>query len=634
MKLKKIEVVNFRSIAEMDIYPTPSCQGFVGINESGKTNILKAIALLSPDRGIDKNDARIEDADEEHGQNSYVEYFFSLDKSDMDKIVMALLEKIYVDSSLPMIPLNGRLISISDFFSAKNTGLHFCNISAETKTSRYYRLNKDEIVSIPELKKAKDSSTSQITSKTKQTILLSQYRFVEKTCIDEAHLSLFADCTTNDLNIVFGSIMSEYVAGNLPKVIYWEYNPQFLLPPSISIESFKQAPNSCLPLKSMFSLAGYDDVKTAIESALSGRKHALSNILRKVSAKSTEYLHKVWSDYKQVRFELKENGSNIDIIIIDAGNYFDCDQRSDGFKRFVTFLLALSAPVNNGEIENSIIVIDEPDLGIHILGQKNLLHELKRISLKNLVFYSTHSIFMIDKAVPDSHFIVAKSKGITNIEQVSTSNLTDDEVIYNALGYSIFEALKQKNIIFEGWSDKRVFEVVIKSKRRGKPSGKLDDIGFVHSTGVRGIIGIAKDLELANREYFVISDSDNPAIDKRNDYTEKEQCVGAWYFYNEIVQGIHTLEDFILHDSYKDSIAMIRENHTELVDFDYAAFKSIVFRREEYIRKWIGLSIKGGNEVKAILKELKDHLYTNLKATDVEKDYITFLVELRKRSLI
>ena len=302
-----------------------------------------------------------------------------------------------------------------------------------------------------------------------------------------------------------------------------------------------------------------------------------------MSKKSSEYLRKVWKDYKNVSFELRINGENIDIHIKDANNFYDCEQRSDGFKRFVTFLLALSAPVNNGEISNAIIIIDEPDTGIHIKGQKNLMQELIRISKNNLVFYSTHSIFMIDREDPSRHFIVSKTNEVSKISQVTSSNYTDDEVLFNALGYSIFETLKPKNIIFEGWADKKLFITALASTK-GKALTGLKDFGYVHASGVKTIIGVAKDLELANRAYVVISDSDGPAKQKRREYDEKEICTGEWYAYDELMPEIYTLEDFIKHSALKKAILKIAEKYPELQEFNVENIDGVKYKREERIK--------------------------------------------------
>ena len=552
MKLKSIEIVNFRSISNVTISPEPSCQGFVGINESGKSNILKAISTLAEERELSKDDTRIEGSDEERDQKAFIEYLFELSASEMQIIVDGLLEKIYCEKTLPEISFsNGKKITIPDFFLRKNTGIYKCNIITGKKYAQYYSLNKNEMIVLPRLKKKLPTSNiNSIVSNSGNAVSLENYDFIEADAINPDNDSLFQKCNTEDLNKLFGKIICKYVEENLPLVIYWKYDSKYLLPNSIAFEEFKNNPDSCLPLKSMFNLAGYDDINDLLTKTLEQRSNRLTNILNNVSKKSSEYLHKVWRDYKNVSFELRKNGANIDIHIHDAENFYACEQRSDGFKRFITFLLALSARVNNGEISNAIIVVDEPDLGIHILGQKNLVQELIKISKNNLVFYSTHSIFMIDRLEPSRHFIVSKKKEITTIDQVAESNYTDDEVIFNALGYSIFEALRPKNILFEGWSDKKVYDLAIKTAK-GKRIGAFDNVGRVHSTGVKNIVNIAKNLELANREYFVISDSDEPAKNKRKEYAEKEQCIGKWYLYEEFKPGIHTLEDFISHSAFK-----------------------------------------------------------------------------------
>ncbi len=74
MKLNKINIKNFRSIEEMELILEPRCQIFVGINESGKSNILKAISLLSQDIELDIDDSRILGANEEQAQGKRIKF--------------------------------------------------------------------------------------------------------------------------------------------------------------------------------------------------------------------------------------------------------------------------------------------------------------------------------------------------------------------------------------------------------------------------------------------------------------------------------------------------------------------------------------------------------------------------------
>ena len=47
-------------------------------------------------------------------------------------------------------------------------------------------------------------------------------------------------------------------------------------------------------------------------------------------------------------------------------------------------------------LNNALLLIDEPSTGLHPSSERNLLKELVKISNENYLVYSTHSIFMID----------------------------------------------------------------------------------------------------------------------------------------------------------------------------------------------------------------------------------------------
>ena len=59
MKLSRVEIKNFRSIKKVDVHFDPTCRILVGINESGKSNILRALSLLDPLQPVDAADIRL-----------------------------------------------------------------------------------------------------------------------------------------------------------------------------------------------------------------------------------------------------------------------------------------------------------------------------------------------------------------------------------------------------------------------------------------------------------------------------------------------------------------------------------------------------------------------------------------------
>ncbi len=59
MRLHHVDIQNFRSIANLTITFEPSCRILVGINESGKSNILYALRLLDPNIPSTNDDRRL-----------------------------------------------------------------------------------------------------------------------------------------------------------------------------------------------------------------------------------------------------------------------------------------------------------------------------------------------------------------------------------------------------------------------------------------------------------------------------------------------------------------------------------------------------------------------------------------------
>ena len=633
MRLNKIHIVNFRSIRDMEITTNPSCQIFIGVNESGKSNILKAISLLSPSRNIDKKDRREVGMTEEKYQEAYIEYQFEMDKKDMEINYGEILHQIYTKDKFPKIVLSDKVMEIEDYYANYDKVSYICDLNEGERRINYELEEEACFVKLADFVKKKEGVTvDSILDTDGNPIHINDHFLFNSTNIEDGRMDLFEEATLEDLNCLYTKAVMDNVGYNLPDVIFWEYNNENVLPQSVNLQEFMKSPDICVPLKEMFLLAGYTNINEVLSQAIEQDSVArFRNISKCVSNRSTEYLNKVWKDYEKISFELQIYGDKIDISILDEENYYSCDARSDGFKRFVTFLLLLSAKVENSEIKDAIIVIDEPDIGLHIKGQKNLVEELLKISKNNLVFYSTHSIFMIDNKRADRHFMVQKKSEITTITRAGNSNYTDDEVLYNALGYSVFETLKATNIIFEGWSDKHVYEIALSADRT--VPNNLKEVGIVHSSGTKDITPIAKCLELANRETYIVSDSDQPATEAKKRYEQDSKASAPWYTYTEVLPQlqINTLEDFIKHDTFLKYIQDLQDKYAIEEEFDTEGFVRKTVGRENYIKGWLEQCNSLQENVKDLAKELKEGLYERLTVDDIEETYYEFLDELSRK---
>ncbi len=232
----------------------------------------------------------------------------------------------------------------------------------------------------------------------------------------------------------------------------------------------------------MFLLAGIDekDLASNVARMLSNtddRAELEAHIAKKV----TEHINTIWPDHR-IEIVLRVEAGNCEIFVKDRDSSprFKMDERSDGFKQFISILLTLSAENRKETLKNAIILLDEPEISLHPSSIRYLRDELLDISKNNIVIAASHSIFLVDKSRLDRHYLVKKEKEDTELKQVDIENPLEDEIIYEALGTSIYEILERNFIVFEGMEDKQLFESFTnKFKREINP----DSIKYVSAGG-------------------------------------------------------------------------------------------------------------------------------------------------------
>lgn len=419
------------------------------------------------------------------------------------------------------------------------------------------------------------------------------------------------DISLDSFNNSVGSEITNFVTANIFDCIIWNYSENNLLPGRIEIATFRADPDTCEPLRNIFHLSGYDDIAKAIDSA-EIKRNGMRNLLRKLSENATSHLKKVWPEYKNLSIDLSQNGGVIEAGVEDEFNIYSLDRRSDGFKRFVTFLLMISAQAKADYLYDTVIIIDEPDIGLHPSGIQFLREELKKVAKGNIVIIATHSIFMVDKDRIDRHLIIKKEKEETTITSDYTSTMLDEEVIYKALGYSLFDLLKKRNIIFEGWSDKHVFQCWLSSSS-AKKAVKDDwkDIGMIHALGAKDVQRVASHLESFDREYIVLSDADKPSLD----WQSKFEGNYSWITYKDLgFSDKETIEDFLENDYVINKILSVLK--MEQLDKGVNFENCITFNsRIDAIIKTIRLSTDESNRLK---KLVKNAIFDNIHAKNID----------------
>jgi predicted ATP-dependent endonuclease of OLD family len=330
----------------------------------------------------------------------------------------------------------------------------------------------------------------------------------------------------------------------------------------------------------------------------------------------------VWREYRDIELSLQLNADQI-IPGVRELNVHDFERRSDGFKRFVTFLLMISVNVKADLLQNTLLLIDEPDTSLHPSGARYLRDELIRISKTNYVVYSTHSIFMIDSGDISRHYIVRKKREVTSIEAAKESNVADEEVLYNALGYSVFSILKAKNLIFEGWNDKRLFQIALENASADLKR-KFRDVGMCHARGVKTIRAITPLIDLAKRECLIVSDSDKPAKEQQKLYRQ-EQGFGEWKHYHEIDSSLEAVtgEDFIKNRFLTEQIKSGLSG-TNMPSFELAVLPDKK-GKVEALTKWLIANGMTEDQARETVKNIKNAIFENLRPQHIEDTYTNVL---------
>jgi hypothetical protein len=105
--------------------------------------------------------------------------------------------------------------------------------------------------------------------------------------------------------------------------------------------------------------------------------------------------------------------------------------RSDGFRQFISFLLSASIESKHGALEDTLLLIDEPETHLHPTAQQYLLDELRLISKKNILFFATHSSYLIDKEKFNNYYRIFKEDQFTKKEQFENEKTSFSEINYN-----------------------------------------------------------------------------------------------------------------------------------------------------------------------------------------------------------
>lgn len=172
----------------------------------------------------------------------------------------------------------------------------------------------------------------------------------------------------------------------------------------------------------------------------------------------TTAIRKRWKDRElKVRFNL--DAHHFDTLISDPNSIYDVeinlDERSRGFQWFFAFYVVFSADTEGGDAAGAILLLDEPGLYLHARSQGDLLRHLEEDFINQIV-YTTHSPFMVPTHQLDWVRTVNIAEEIgTTVSNDPTGDARTLFPLQAALGYDLAQSLfvGPNNLVVEGVTD-------------------------------------------------------------------------------------------------------------------------------------------------------------------------------------
>jgi predicted ATP-dependent endonuclease of OLD family len=512
MIIKKVIINNFKSIEHIELdfdkIGNSYTKIFVGINESGKSNILEALSFFKVQK-----------------TNVSFDSFCNQKLEDCEKCEISF----YLELGDNNCNING----ITDL-SNKPQKIKFKISNIVKRVSLQKKKNKFESLYDYDVELL-DNNTFIKKGQGYDNI----YNPVDKYIINNKRVEGFELLTKELFLKFFRKIISEMIEKKEPEVSMWKPSPDYILS-NINLFKFKENINSSKPLKNIFYLSGYTEekIKEIIDKV---PNHTQRSILSsRLNTAINNYIGRVWSNKISIVIEIADTG-NLSFLIKDQGvenehNRFEITDRSQGAQQFLSLILSLSLEAENHERKNEIILIDEPEVHLHPSGIRDLGKELLKVGNENYVFLATHSPFIIDKRHKERHYIVKKNKkAITEITRIRESdNIIDDEVLNEAFGINVYrDLLNPHSVLVEGASDKIILQKAFDCLG-------YNGIGITNGHG-SNIDTLASKMNFDNISVLVVTDDDK---DGRK-YKENILKIGGAYN-DETVYTIRDLEGGII----------------------------------------------------------------------------------------
>ena len=496
MKVKSIKIQNFKSFAEENNrIELDNINTIVGKNESGKSNLIQAIGNLSITGIKDKN------------------YFKNNNKNTMEKPLVSLVLVPYKSEKNIYKSTKDTIITIKDQYDIDIDG----GLTEIINNNKAFQKNREKM---NEFNKGIYFSDE---NKRKQFICLIEMInnaeskvFINYTYIDNIISSLEKDSSHEDFTKILKECI-EYLL-NLYSIF-----PQFILLDNIELNTkytrkyLEDNTQSKQMLKYLLKIIGID-FENLINYWKLTKDDDKYNFVEEMNSKIKTIIKEFNKFYKQEEVELKVNFDleSLNFVVKTNNKYLDLSERSNGLKWYLNMYIQLLAKTQKYDMENYVVLLDEPGVYLHVNAQKEILKLFEDFTLKdNQIIYTTQLPTMIfQNDLYRTRTIIKDDLGNSNIgnryyslpHKMSSKKETITPILTAIgmnMGYSFTAMDSEKvNIITEGISDYNYIKAFLMQKQYKK------EYNIIPSSGVDNIHNIISILIGWGYKYKILIDQD------------------------------------------------------------------------------------------------------------------------------
>ena len=232
------------------------------------------------------------------------------------------------------------------------------------------------------------------------------YEEKEKNCIGNVRdffyrLESFSYCEAND-PLREKHIKIKNKLDILPKVIY--------VPTEINFQKMNVASTTLVQEYKFINIVNTNLIKDIpsyiatkmISAMLKNKNEKVGDVQKKVFNEINEIFENLSIDVKVE--DISQDGRNITLFTNSSGDEFDINELSSGEKQL--FLRTLAIRMLNPE--NSIILIDEPELSLHPKWQQRIVDVYRKIGKNNQIIIATHSPHILGSVKKENIMLLDK----------------------------------------------------------------------------------------------------------------------------------------------------------------------------------------------------------------------------------